>query len=214
MSHFTVAVITKGGTEREVDALLAPFDENLTVGSYVSKQQIINKQKNEVEDYKNGLYQEYLNDPKKYLAECNNESHKKYISEGFPKKMEWTDEQLYQDGISWEEDDDIMSDGSVFSEYNPKSKWDWFVIGGRWKNSLELNDGSFVDTSKIKDVNYDKFSAFAMLTPEGDWLEKGKMGWWAISDATDESRNKFNVKSLAALEEYKDFYVTIVDCHI
>lgn len=193
MSHFTVAVITKGGTEREVDALLAPFDENLTVGSYVSKQQIINKQKNEVEDYKNGLYQEYLNDPK---------------------KMEWTDEQLYQDGISWEEDDDIMSDGSVFSEYNPKSKWDWFVIGGRWKNSLELNDGSFVDTSKIKDVNYDKFSAFAMLTPEGDWLEKGKMGWWAISDATDESRNKFNVKSLAALEEYKDFYVTIVDCHI
>ena len=36
MSHFTVGVITKNGTDNEVEKLLAPFDEGLDVKTITS----------------------------------------------------------------------------------------------------------------------------------------------------------------------------------
>ena len=43
MSHYTVAVISRTGTVEEVAELLAPFDENMEVDSYIhrTKEQII-----------------------------------------------------------------------------------------------------------------------------------------------------------------------------
>ena len=145
MSHFTVAIITKGKPTREViDKALEPFDENKKVLHYTSKQELINKKRKEIEDYKNGTYAEYLKDKKKYLEECKNDRHIEYITKEFPKKLEWTDEECYLDAIKYEEEEDIMPDGSVKSTYNPLSKWDWYQIGGRWagmlKTSIENKD--------------------------------------------------------------------------
>jgi hypothetical protein len=36
--------------------------------------------------------------------------------------------------------------------YNENAKWDWYVVGGRWKDTLLLKDGSRDDVAKIKDI--------------------------------------------------------------
>ena len=51
------------------------------------------------------------------------------------------------------DDDMIGEDGSIYSTYNPKSKWDWWEEGGRWSgmlkshcvkvNSCQVQDGDF-----------------------------------------------------------------------
>ena len=60
MSHFTVMVIGENPEEQ-----LQPFDENLEVPQYIkyTKEQIIEKIKKELEDYKNGTYAKYLANP-------------------------------------------------------------------------------------------------------------------------------------------------------
>lgn len=37
--------------------------------------------------------------------------------------------------------------------YNPKGKWDWYEIGGRWEGSLKLGDGKKVDSALLRDVD-------------------------------------------------------------
>jgi hypothetical protein len=56
---------------------------------------------------------------------------------------------------------------------------------------------------------------FAMVTPDGKWHEKGKMGWWAVHDATEESTQKFaDFWWETVLNLPPDARVTLVDCHI
>ncbi|MFS7238173.1 hypothetical protein [Carnobacterium divergens] len=267
MSHFTVAVISKKGTPEEVEKLLAPFDENKEVPHYISKEEIITIERNKIEEYKNETYKEYLDNPEKYSEGCG-ESHLNYVKNEFPKKLKWTDEELYQEGIRYEEET-IQPDGSVFSSYNPKSEWDWYQIGGRWKGLLRKKNGLKVDSCKIDDLDlskdkemYDKairywevvvdhseikeeenkadFGSFynegyfvrtfgtkeqyaeiqsslrtyALITPEGEWLSKGKMGWFGLSDESKESVENYNELFVSTIEKNKDCFITIVDCHI
>lgn len=37
--------------------------------------------------------------------------------------------------------------------YNPDAKWDWYEIGGRWKDSLKLKSGKHVDSALVKDID-------------------------------------------------------------
>lgn len=55
---------------------------------------------------------------------------------------------------------------------------------------------------------------YAFVTPDGVWHAPGKVGWFAVSDETAESMNRY-------WEEWKDFiehgencHVHIIDCHI
>jgi len=136
MTHYTVLVIGEDPEEQ-----LKPFDENLEMERYVrdTKEQLIAKGKKEMQREKEGNYADYLKDPKKYTEECkNNERHLKYISEEFPKKLKWTDEEIYQDQIQFVDKENIGEDGEVYSTYNPNSKWDWYQLGGRWTGAFKL----------------------------------------------------------------------------
>ena len=61
------------------------------------------------------------------------------------------------------------------------------------------------------------FSTFAMLL-DGEWHEQGKMGWFGMSNTTDESlqeyTNFFNKKLKELKETHPHAKVTLVDCHI
>lgn len=129
MSHFTVLVIGD-----DVEESLAPFDENIELAKYVeyTREQLIAKSREEIEDYKNGRYAEYLADPVKYKAECTNDYHMKYLEENFPKKLQWTDQEHYEEAIRYYEPEDIGTNGEVYSTRNPQGYWDWYQIGGRW----------------------------------------------------------------------------------
>lgn len=59
------------------------------------------------------------------------------------------------------------------------------------------------------------FSTWALVTPEGEWYEKGDMGWWGLHDGTEESFKDFSdVLEKILAECDPEWYITIVDCHI
>ena len=153
MSHYAVAVFL-APDGKDLEELLAPFDENLHVPHYISKADIIARARKEIEDYKNGTYAEYLKDPASYVAKYGNKpDHIKYITKEFPMKLNWTDEDCYLDGIRYYEEEDIKPDGSVFSDYNPNSKWDWYEIGGRFSDVVPIKDGGYSNEASMRDVN-------------------------------------------------------------
>ena len=180
MSHFTVAVVTKD--KNKIGEILAPYNENLEVPKYVeyTKEELINKGKKKIEEFKNGAYAEYLKNPTKYKKDCSNEQHIKYLEEEFPKKLNWNDEEIYAEQISWYEEEQIGENGEVYSTYNPNSKWDWYSIGGRWLNTLLVKEDvesingdaglgadylihkvapvgyKWTNGAKIKDIDFDK----------------------------------------------------------
>lgn len=50
----------------------------------------------------------------------------------------------------------LDSEGNALSRYNKNSKWDWYVIGGRWNECMETKNGTKVNYAKIKDIAFNK----------------------------------------------------------
>ncbi|MFC1535761.1 hypothetical protein ACFL4H_00175 [Candidatus Neomarinimicrobiota bacterium] len=82
----------------------------------------------------------------------------------------------------------------------------------RW---TDLEDYQCTKEEYLKGVADRTISTFAVLR-NGEWLEKGRMGWWGMHDATDEDAKEWNksfydtfIKDLP-----DDTLLTIVDCHI
>lgn len=73
----------------------------------------------------------------------------------------------------------------------------------------------FRDVGNVAPVSElpDNFSCFAMLTPEGEWIERGTMGWWGIvTDEKDETAWKRTIRTV--LDRYRSCIAVGVDCHI
>lgn len=234
MSHYTVLVIGE-----DVEKALAPFDENIEVHYIRTKEEHIEKEKENIERYKNGIYAEYLSDPKKYEEECgSHQGHFNYISKEFPKKLEWNDEEVYKEAVKYYEKDQINEDGSTNETYNPQSKWDWYQIGGRWSGMIKLKENAIsgvsgekswanenevipsnmVDSALAEDIDWEHesmkdFGTFAVLV-NGNWYERGQMGWWGmVSDEKDEDKWDEEFEKLLK-EAEPDTRITVVDCHI
>ena len=127
MSHYLVGVIVNDISE--VDDILAPYDENMEVEPYIykTKAEIIESGKARKEKY----------------------SHDDDIQDWMKSYLEaTTDEELYKLEIEDYEEDDIDKNGNILSTYNPKSKWDWYSIGGRWDdrdNVIQIKDFKLYD---------------------------------------------------------------------
>lgn len=216
MSHFTVFVFTKEDG-KDVGELLAGYDESIVYAPYIkyTKQQAIAEVRKEIEDYKNTRYAEYLMNPEAYEAAHDNEAHIKYLKEEFPKKLNWTDEQCYQDKARWYEEDMIDENGNIYSTYNPNSKWDWYTIGGRWTGGLVTKEGRETNSDYVSEIDWDKTDIpFAFITPNGIWHERGEMGWWAIV-TNEKEQISWEEEFKKAVEKLGDnVLVTLVDCHI
>lgn len=121
--------------------------------------------------------------------------------------------------------------GIYQSTYNPKSKWDWYVIGGRWAGDLvghELTEDEY-NNKKVhgewKQLNNNiakvqsllestpLYTFFALLSPEGEWFERGDMGWWGmVSDEKEEG--DWEKISRAVYAKYSAHHIVLVDIHI
>ena len=211
MSHFCVYVFHDENTT--VDELLAPYDENIEFSPYVlyTKEQAIAKVRSEIEAFRNGIYKEYLADPVKYKENWGHlKPHIDYLENEFPKKLNWTDEECYEDIAKWKREDGMVAeDGSILSTYNPKAKWDWYQVGGRWNNSIPGNE------VKMTDIPIEKIETpYAFVTPDGEWVERGEMGWFGIS-SNEMYEDEWNAKFKEYLKTLgKDIILTQVDCHI
>lgn len=114
---------------------------------------------------------------------------------------------------------------NLISHYNPDSRWDWYSIGGRWSGYLPLKDrdeeGNPIETNAayFDEIDWEyllkeKFTPFCYIDLDGDWHEKGEMGWFACV-TNEKGKDCWD-------EEFKDFIesldcnclVTVVDFHI
>ena len=215
MSHFITLVFTKKNG-KSVEALLAPFNENIKYAPYVkyTREQAIAEIRKEIEDYKNGLYAKYLANPYEYEKNCNNASHINYLKNIFPKKINWTDDECYEYMKEDFSEDMIKPNGDLLSTYNPYSKWDYYSVGEKQNKCIKTLNGEKVSKAYVNEVNWKESIPFAFITPIGEWHEKGEMGWWAIVSNEKEEKDWEN-----EFKEFIDFLdkdtmVTAVDCHI
>jgi hypothetical protein len=194
---------------------LRPFYENLETPRYVkyTKEQLIEKGKKDIERYKNGLYAEFLKDKEAYSIGCN-VNHLNYISNEFPNHLTWSDDEIYADEIKNYEPNEIGSEGEVYSDSNPNSKWDWYSLGGRWSGSIELNNSKKVDSAIKKNIsNLNDIVCFSIIK-DGKFYESGLMGWWGfVSDEKDESEWENEFKKLIS-DLPDDTLISIYDLHI
>jgi hypothetical protein len=233
MSHYALMIIGE-----EPEEQLKPFDENIEVKRIKTKEEHIASSKKDIEWYNEYYYKKYLKNKEKYIEEAKrNPGHIKYITVEFSKKLDWTDEEHYQNSIRYYEKENINDDGSTNETYNPDSKWDWYQIGGRWTGSLYLKKNQITgvkgkrslldkrigeprnyDQARLKDIDFEQeemkdFVTFAVLK-DGKWYERGKMGWWGcVSNEKPEDEWDKEFKKLLYSLEPEDL-ITIVDCHI
>ena len=133
--------------------------------------------------------------------------------------------------------------------YNPDARWDWWVLGGRWRRMLTLKKGAkeewpdagengtfgeeanekipkgetCVDVARFKDIDFSKsfgkterFSTYSVLNEEGNWHEAGSMGWFGMSNASDEEQDnhhdEYHKNHLEGTDP--ETIIAVVDCHI
>lgn len=166
--HYLVAVMTREEPDEALlSDVLAPYDENITVPRYVSstKEEIIQRAKENRERYAETYYAEYLKDPEGYTKRNGNPGHIKYVSEEFPEILKMNDEELYQNEIKrfpklsdiaeTDGSDAVDENGCMTSTYNPKSKWDWWVVGGRWSGELPIKRKQYgANSASVKDIRF------------------------------------------------------------
>ena len=221
MSHFCVYVFHDKNTS--IDTLLAPYDENLVFKPYVeyTKEEAIAKVRKEIEDYKNGTYAEYLKNPEEYGKKYGrNTDHIEYLEDEFPKKLNWTDEQCY-DYIKQDYTPDMIDkDGNILSRYNPKSKWDWYEVGGRWSGGIPMKTNTKLEIKscnecKVSQIDMDKIGTpYAYVDTNGNWYERGVMGWFGISTNDKDEKSWDDEFKKFINNQKKSTIVTLVDCHI
>lgn len=240
MSHFVTAVIvppdipTGFTTQKvwygdqvtgtpELDTYLTlaldKFDENKSVERWVSKEDTIAASRERIKTYEQGTYAEYLKDPEAYRERAfRNPDHIRYVSEEFPKRIEMTDEELYQEAVAQEEPEDVRaSDGAIRHLYNPDSKWDWWVIGGRWSDVYAEHQGETLTKFLEAAQNKDERVPFAIIYPQDPdfvWIEKGSMGWWGMV-ADEVGDDRWRQMIIEHLGEYDGTHkVVYLDLHI
>ena len=91
-------------------------------------------------------------------------------------------------------------------EENPKA-FDSFYTPEHYKQLYESKESYAKEQAG--------FSTWALVTPEGEWYQKGDMGWWATHNGTAESFRNFSEAFERILSKCDpEWYITVVDCHI
>lgn len=207
MSHFTALVLVRPdaeNVEEEVTKLLSPFNENTDVEPY----------KSFLEDDDVENMRDYYRKEKKISADDNSlESLTPLIED-------------------WHGHNGGIEEGKLYYEttYNPMSKWNWYVIGGRWDGALrETEDCKECDKDPMHLYKFhnhrpdalennsmrvhelpEEFSSYAVITEHG-WHEKGRMIWFGIS--TDE-KDDWPITFKNLMKEHENHTAVLVDCHI
>lgn len=146
MSHYNVYVITKDG---DIDAALAPFDENLEVDPYIDvrKEDVVPNFRNRY----SRLLVQWKENAARAAAKGNEEEagRAKAIVADISHDLDLSDEEIYQRETDGQ---DLDEDGNILSTYNPDSKWDWYEEGGRFWNGIRTKDGRNTNQCLVSDV--------------------------------------------------------------
>lgn len=124
MSHFAVLVIGE-----DVEEQLAPYDENI-----------------EVPRYKEYWDSDTIRQWERILADPSNRGNAPYeglkLLSGEPPHSLPDLALVYNERYSSGDDKVHVDSGGIYvwSTYNPKSKWDWYQVGGRWRGYFKVKN--------------------------------------------------------------------------
>ena len=189
--HFTVLVLQAPEDPRNIEDLLAPYSEELEVPEYRE------------EDFDpEGDYLTALTWLKERPTSASRYPH---VPEDLDDKMAVLRWYTGGGGLR-EEDGEIVR----YSTYNPNSKWDWWVVGGRWSNSLLTKDGELVNETTVGlfDVERSQREHGMLYTMavvmDGQWYEPEEFD-------RDAWAREWREMILSCTPDTR---VTLVDCHI
>lgn len=200
------------------DTDLEQYSENLEVEAYIeqTKEEAINDvQRNQRKRYLEAV--KALQTPN--LKSQSMDFYQKIVDQGPSISKEDAWKEVLSWGYELDEHDNLLS------TYNPNSKWDWYCVGGRWNGFLVLKerkeDGSIIEVNEayFDEIDWDYMKEwnripFCFVNEDGEWYEKGEMGWFAIT-VNEMEEDTWR----ATFEEYintveDDCLVTVVDFHI
>lgn len=230
MSHFTTLVlITKEeyeqGCEAAVSRLLDPFCEHTQVLAYQRKcsctdfglylratDHAVGMTGHTIKD----LREQFRTMPdSRYTHDFSNEKEVQAAWQALIKP--YTDaldayQELHRSTAHPDPDcDTCAGTGFYESTYNPLSKWDWWVIGGRWDS--DLKNWAYCGNSNAASAGdlAGKYTPHAILTPNGKWNEHGEMGWFAV--VTNENDN-WSAIAEELLRHFGQHIAVLCDLHI
>lgn len=213
MSHFIGLCF---GDNWEND--LEQYYEGLEVEAYIryTKEEAIEKAK----EYHTSNYEYALKQLASDVISPENLAHyTKIVNEG----CSLTDKDAWEQVQDWGYQ--IDDKGNLLTTYNPDSKWDWYSIGGRWSGFLPLKekdeDGNPLESNEAYFYEIDweyllehKYPPFCFVTEDGEWIEKGEMGWWGVS-FNEQPEDDWNTQFKKYLDTVdSDCLVTVIDFHI
>jgi len=155
---------------RSVEDILRPYQEGGTGGPCLPLRKFAPNQWNfKLEKLLKEHYAEeaaeFLSDSKKNGLDSAWEKHRGII------------QNCLRDWAGWI----IGLDGFVYTVDNPNGKWDWFVVGGRWADSLHLideqdADGNQATTSEavIGEVDWINTERPFAICYQGLWYDRDK----------------------------------------
>ena len=215
--HFAVLVTVDGATKEadikaEVERLMAPFNECMEVEPYA-----IDPETAEYHDKWSVTLINALNwASRKKQAQLDGEPS--YTFGAYEDmdvertNLEWL---VWYTGSDWRPE----GDGYVeYSDYNPLSQWDGWMIGGRWDNFLNRIPNGFKENPpwgktalfkggsnilRRRDLRMPQ-STFAYLTKEGEWHDRDKQ--------EDDTWDKDMAEYLLTVPG--EDWLVVVDCHI
>ena len=200
MSHFTAVVLvdprfrTSKEIGEEAERLLAPFNENTRVPPYEEECYCVRNRRD---------------------AEAGKAAR---LAAGSP-----AEDAESGDGKGEEETcGECEGRGVISSTYNPNSKWDWYRVGGRWDGSIlehlptdlaaarNLTDAVSRNSARAGDLLPGSVS-YAIITPDGEWIARGKMGWFGMSR---DEKDDWDENSTQIFRAYPDHTAVLYDLHI
>lgn len=243
MSHFVVYALVPPGTEDiegYLDVALEPFSENIEVEEHEARcwcvgraaQQASIAAVRRAEQF--GLLEsiDRLRDRFWALAE---EVRSDELWEQWTQPARALQQSALRSHPQFDKPDpdceDCGGSGLRRTTSNPRAKWDWWRVGGRWDGLIQgvvrLSSGGFnsgPDHERIEnnsrpvedllaEEDEEVRTPFAVLTPDGEWHQSGAMGWWGIvSDEVEPSDWEAQVRQL--YHRYRDCLAVAIDCHI
>lgn len=237
MSHYAVTIIHK--QNQNIEDLLAPYQENNMGDCPKQHLEFVDRM-----DELKKLYKKYKEEDQTledYARECGYEWNKEEQSYGYYEnpnaKWDW-----YEIGGRWNNSLRTKDKKRVNSEliknidfsmdkevYNKHIRfWELYIEKGYDNLTKEekeeigfvfYKESYFTNRYKTKEEYAEimaSFSTFAVITPDGEWHEKGDMGWFGFSSETDEESVKWDKSFYNSFikDTKEDYVITIVDCHI
>jgi len=223
MSHSTCLVIVEKDSpdpQKRAEELLASFDENIVAPEYDCPcyciDRIAIREGERVADEKCGTIDAlrktfWANRAKGGTEEQENAAWKAHISEY--RKVE--SEVVASHPMKGKPDPECSQcngTGTYRTTYNPKSKWDWYELGGRWQRHLQ--EKNIANVAELFDGDgKPRVTTFAVLTPDGEWHERGHMGWFGYVSNEKEPDN-WSDEYVKILNKHRDCIALCYDVHI